>query len=160
MRDVENSFSKSNSHSIQLADILFLVSLVMMPGLWIMTRTSAVEQQSAQVMPYKVVAEAERQLYLTPRGLYSQADMEANDGLTPSQKFAGFQAEHDFSPQAGEALCPITRTKANPECEWIIGGRRYRFCCPPCIDEFVELAKNRPESIMPPESFVQSSQLP
>ena len=155
MRHVDNSFSKSNSRSIKLADGLFLFSLVTMVGLWMLTRIFAVQQQSEPEMPSKVVAEAEQELYLTPQGIYSQADIEANNGLTPSQKFASFQAKHDFNPQAGDALCPITRTKANPECDWIIGGRKYQFCCPPCIDEFVEMAKKRPESIGPPEAYIQ-----
>lgn len=106
-------------------------------------------------MPDKVQDEAERQLYLQPGGLYTAADIEANEGLTASEKFVGFKAKHDFNPQPGDLLCPITQTKANPDCDWIIGGHRYTFCCPPCIDEFVELAKRDPDKIQPPEAYVK-----
>jgi hypothetical protein len=38
-------------------------------------------------------------------------------------------------------------------CSWIIGGQKYTFCCPPCIDEFVKLAKADPTKILPPEKY-------
>jgi YHS domain-containing protein len=56
---------------------------------------------------------------------------------------------------AGEPICPITRTRANARFAWVIGGRRYLFCCPPCIDEFVQQAKAAPASLRPPEAYVQ-----
>lgn len=155
MNDSKNSRSRPSSHSIKLADILFLCSIVTVVGLWMMTRIVNVDQDAEPEMPSKVIAEAERELYLTPAGMYSMADIEANDGLTPSQKFVGFQANHDFNPQPGDVICPITRTKANPQCSWIIGGQEYQFCCPPCIDEFVILAKDNPESILPPEKYIR-----
>ncbi len=46
-------------------------------------------------------------------------------------------------------------TKANPKFAWIIGGKTYEFCCPPCVDEFVALAKSNPELINPPEFYVK-----
>jgi hypothetical protein len=106
-------------------------------------------------MPAKVEDEEERRLYLVAGGRYSEADIEANGGLTPSEKFAGFRAEHDFNTQPGDPLCPITRTKANPQCDWTIDGQRYEFCCPPCIDEFVRMAKEEPERIESPDAYVQ-----
>jgi hypothetical protein len=106
-------------------------------------------------MPLKVQDDAERRLYLEPGGIYTVADIAANGGLTASQKFAGFKAKHDFNPRPGDLLCPITQTKANPECSWIIASREYTFCCPPCIDEFLELAKQAPEQIKPPEAYVK-----
>jgi hypothetical protein len=90
----------------------------------------------------RLTSAAERELYLTPGGLYTQADIDANGRTTPSLRYANFQARHDLYPQPGDSLCPITRTKANPDCTWIIAGRTYQFCCPPCIDEFVRVAKN------------------
>ena len=106
-------------------------------------------------MPTKVADRAERALYLTPGGKYTEADIEANGRATASEKFVGFQAEHDLSPQPGDPLCPITRTKAHPQCTWIIDGQCYQFCCPPCVDEFVRRAKTTPEKILPPAQYTQ-----
>lgn len=96
--------------------------------------------------------QAERTLYLTPAGAYTRADIAANGTDLPSRRYRGFQAQHDFNPQPGDLLCPITRTKANPACTWIIGGQTYYFCCPPCIDELVRLAKEQPERLSMPDS--------
>jgi hypothetical protein len=106
-------------------------------------------------MPDKVVSEEERALYLTPGGLYTEADIEANGHLTASAKFADFISTHDLHPALGDRICPVTLTKANPLCTWIIGGNEYQFCCPPCVDEFLELAKEEPEVVKPPESYVK-----
>lgn len=113
------------------------------------------EQHGADAMPGKVADEAERKLYLTPGGIYSVADIEANGKVTASQKFAGFMASHDLKPKVGDKICPVTLTKANPECTWIVGGKKYEFCCPPCVDEFVTLAKTKPEEIKAPEDYVK-----
>jgi len=113
------------------------------------------DQTPMAAMPRKIEDDAERQLYLQAGGQYSQSDIAANGGLTASEKFVGFQARHDLNPQSGDLLCPITRTKANPQCQWTIGGREYAFCCPPCIDEFVRRAKEEPDQIEPPEAYVQ-----
>lgn len=37
----------------------------------------------------------------------------------------------------------------------MIGGRSYTFCCPPCVDEFVKQAKEKPGTIKPPDGYVQ-----
>ena len=103
----------------------------------------------------KVADEGERKLYLTPGGLYTQADIEANGSLTVSQKFAKFQAAHDLNPKVGDKICPVTLTKANPKCSWIVGGKSYEFCCPPCVDEFVKLAKSNPEKVKQPDQYVK-----
>lgn len=143
------------------ADYLFAIAVLMIGGLWISTRLwpqptaadHAADHAAGPAMPAKVQDAAERQLYLEPGGLYTAADIEANGGRTASEKFAGFRAQHDFNPQPGEAICPVTRTKANLTCDWIIGGKRYTFCCPPCIDEFLDLAKQQPEQVQPPEHY-------
>jgi YHS domain-containing protein len=109
----------------------------------------------AATMPQKVTSEAERQLYLTPAGKLTAADIKANGSQTPSQKYAGFMSAHDMHPVAGDAICPVTRTKANAKCSWIIDGKKYTFCCPPCIDEFVKLAKEHPEQIQDPREYAQ-----
>jgi hypothetical protein len=106
-------------------------------------------------MPAKVADEEERKLYLTPGGIYTQADIEANGNMTVSQKFASFQAAHDLNPKVGDKICPVTLTKANPKCSWIVGGKTYEFCCPPCVDEFVKLAKSKPEDVKEPEHYVK-----
>lgn len=117
--------------------------------------TTKSDQHGLEGMPAKVADEAERQLYLTPGGLYTQADIEANGNVTVSQKFATFQASHDLNPKVGDKICPVTLTKANPKCSWIVGGKSYEFCCPPCVDEFVKLAKSKPEEVKEPEQYVK-----
>jgi hypothetical protein len=106
-------------------------------------------------MPRQAAEEEERALYLTPGGRYTEADIRANGNTTASRRFRGFQARHDFNPRPGDRLCPITRTKANPKCRWIIGGRTYEFCCPPCVGEFVRLAKENPDQIERPEAYAR-----
>lgn len=95
------------------------------------------------------------ELYLTPAGKYTAADIDANGRQTAGQKYASFRARHDFDPQPGDAVCPITRTKASAACTWIVAGHKYEFCCPPCIDEFVQLAKERPEEVELPDRYVK-----
>jgi hypothetical protein len=112
-------------------------------------------QRRDLVMPREVEDEEERRLYLSPGGRYTVADIKANGNVLPSQKFRGFKATHDYNPGTGDRLCPITRTKANSACTWYVGGQEYQFCCPPCIAEFVLLAKERPERIQLPEAYVK-----
>jgi hypothetical protein len=110
---------------------------------------------AAMWMPTPRSVAEQQELYLTPAGLYSRADIVANGNLTAAVKYRDFRARHDFNPQPGDRLCPVTRTKADPECCWTIGGREYQFCCPPCIDEFVRLARVRPDEIQLPEDYVE-----
>lgn len=119
--------------------------------------TTKTDDHADAMMPSKVADEAERQLYLTPGGLYTEADIEANGHLTASEKFKGFRAKHDLHPKPGDRICPVTLTLANPKCTWIIGGKTYQFCCPPCVDNFLELAKNEQTSkdIQDPEYYVK-----
>lgn len=109
----------------------------------------------ATEMPAKVTDDEERRLYLTPGGLYTLADIAANGRRTATEKFKGFRAIHDQHPKAGDRLCPVTNTKANPDCTWVVGGKTYQFCCPPCVDEFVKQAKEKPETIRAPEEYIQ-----
>ena len=104
-------------------------------------------------MPAGVSNEDERKLYLTPGGKYTADDIKANGNRTPTQAFKGVKAEHDLKPKAGDKICPITLTKANPAFTWVIGGSKYEFCCPPCIDEFVAMAKEKPGDVQSPESY-------
>lgn len=97
----------------------------------------------------------EKKLYLTPGGIYTQKDVVANGNMTTSQKFKNFVPLHDLKPKKGDRICPITLTKANPKCSWVINGKEYWFCCPPCIEEFVKLAKENPEQVKDPEFYVK-----
>ena len=105
--------------------------------------------------PEKIANSAERELYLTPGGLYTAEDIIANGNLTASQKFKGIKSEHDMKPKIGDKLCPISGTKANAKFTWIISGKPYEFCCPPCVDEFLANAKSSKEALPAPESFVK-----
>ncbi len=150
----------STSSRFLSADWLLAGTVLVIIGVWIVTRFVLAPSDdshtlSSSAMPQKVEDEAERQLYLTPGGAYSEEDIAANDGATPSMKFAGFRAAHDFNPQPGDPICPITRTKANPDCTWVIAGQEYAFCCPPCIDEFVQWAKDEPDRVEPPEAYIR-----
>jgi hypothetical protein len=108
-------------------------------------------------MPAKVASDAERDLYLTAAGLYTAADVQANGNVTASEKFKDFRAKHDMNPKPGDKICPVTMTKANPACSWIVGGKQYEFCCPPCVDEFVSWAKNTETAakVLAPEEYVK-----
>jgi hypothetical protein len=118
--------------------------------------TNKSDLHDSDARPEKISDEAESNLYLTPGGLYTQADIEANGNVTASKKFAAFHAAHDLKPKVGDKLCPVTLTKANPQCSWIVGGKKYEFCCPPCINEFVTLAKTKPEEVKDPGQYVKS----
>lgn len=103
----------------------------------------------------KEASAEDKELYLTPGGLYTEADIKANGGVTAAQKFRGIKATHDVKPKSGDLLCPVSMTKANAEFTWIIGGKPYQFCCPPCVDEFLALAKKSPEKVNAPETYVK-----
>lgn len=106
-------------------------------------------------MPQKIVDEAERVLYLTPGGKYTEADIRINGSMTASQKYRGFHSKHDLHPKSRDFICPVTQTKADPNCSWTINGQRYLFCCPPCIDEFLKRAKEHPDEIEAAKSYVK-----
>ncbi len=116
--------------------------------------TTASKQHAAD-MPASLPADEEQQLYLTAAGNYTDADIKANGSTTAAIRFAGKVSRHDAKPQIGDRICPISRTKANPEFTWIINGLPYQFCCPPCIDEYVRMAKQQPDTIQPPDSFIK-----
>jgi YHS domain-containing protein len=106
-------------------------------------------------MPAKKTSDEEVRLYLTSGGKYTEADIRANGGMTASQKFKGLRAEHDLKPRPGDKICPITLTKANVKFSWVIDGKTYEFCCPPCVDEFVATAKETPAEIKDPSEYVK-----
>lgn len=108
-----------------------------------------------EAMPEKVVDEEEQKLYLTPGGAYTEADIVANGRVTASQKFKGFMSKHDMHPKPGDLICPVTMTKANAKCVWIVGGKEYQFCCPPCVDEFLIQVKKDPATLKQPGEYVK-----
>ena len=111
--------------------------------------TSATRIVAAPITP------AERDLFLTPGGAYTAADIAANGSTTPDQKFQGMMANHHLNPKKGTYTCPITKTQANSKFAWIVGGKKYLFCCPPCVTEFVKQAKADPKSIKAPAAYLQ-----
>jgi YHS domain-containing protein len=113
----------------------------------------SVPDASEHGMPSKVADEDERKLYLKPGGKYTEADIQANGNAVASVKFKGLKAQHDVKPQPGDKLCPISMTKANPKFSWVVNGKTYEFCCPPCVDEFVKMAKEQPDEIKEPEFY-------
>jgi YHS domain-containing protein len=106
-------------------------------------------------MGIPAVAGEEETLYLTPGGKYTAADIEANGKTIPSIKFKGIRSNHDDHPVAGDKICPISKTKANDQFAWVIDGKSYTFCCPPCIDEFLRSAKEQPDQLKAPESYIK-----
>jgi hypothetical protein len=100
------------------------------------------------------ISQAERDLYLTPGGIYSAEDIVANGNTVPSLRFKSMQWAHDDNLQAGDKVCPVTNNKADPQCSWVVNGKAYSFCCPPCLDKFVGWAKKNPEKIKEPEAYV------
>ncbi|WP_439632309.1 hypothetical protein [Gemmata sp.] len=103
----------------------------------------------------KVLDADEKALYLTPGGKYTAADIAANGGVVASVKFKGLKAQHDAKPRAGDRVCPISMTKASPAFTWVVGGQAYQFCCPPCVDEFVQLAKDEPDGVRPAGDYTK-----
>ena len=116
--------------------------------------TTAVQQHD-DGMPTAVSGVEEQKLYFSPGGKYTQADIDANGKMSAGAKFRGFMSKHDMSPKPGDVICPVTFTKANPKIEWQVDGKKYLFCCPPCVDEFVRMAKEEPDSLKAPEDYVQ-----
>ena len=94
---------------------------------------------------------------MTAGGKYTDADIKANGGVTATQKFKGVPSSHDMFPKEGDRICPVTKTKANPKFTWIVDGKSYQFCCPPCVDEFVTMAKERPEEMKSPDDYIKSN---
>lgn len=116
---------------------------------------SVIPNHVADAMPPSMADDESRKLFLVSAGKYSAADIAANGNQTGNQKFRGFVPTHDLKPKVGDKICPITLTKANPKCTWIVDGKTYEFCCPPCVEEFVKLAKEQPGEIKDPTEYVK-----
>jgi hypothetical protein len=94
------------------------------------------------------------QLYLTPGGIYTVADIKANGSTTPAEKFKGKTWAHSDDLKPGDKICPITKNKTEAECAWIVNEQRYEFCCPPCLDKFMGWAHNQPEKVKDANEYV------
>jgi hypothetical protein len=105
-------------------------------------------------MPEKVAGEKEKELYLMPGGKYTIADIAANGNMTASQKFKGLKSLHGAA-KPGDKICPISNSKASSKFTWVVDGQPYEFCCPPCVDEFVQKAKDEPAKIEPAKTYVK-----
>jgi YHS domain-containing protein len=111
------------------------------------------DEHHEEPMPAETADAEERAIFLTPGGIYTEADIKANGNVTASQKFKGLRSEHNNAPEPGDRICPISKSKADAKFSWIVGGKTYQFCCPPCVREFVEKAKKSPGDIKPPEEY-------
>ncbi|MBC8103464.1 MAG: hypothetical protein H7Z41_12875 [Cytophagales bacterium] len=103
----------------------------------------------------RVLSSKERTLFLTPGGRYTAADIKANGSTSVYQKYPGYLAAHSAQVRPGDPVCPISETRPDPKLTWIVGGRTYQFCCPPCVAEFVGKAKAEPKSLQAPEAYVK-----
>ncbi|MBX9625380.1 MAG: hypothetical protein K2X82_16360 [Gemmataceae bacterium] len=106
-------------------------------------------------MPAKKASDEERDLFLTPGGKYTAADIQANGNTVPTVKYRGIRPAHDDNPKAGQKVCPISKTLANPKFTWVVGGKTYEFCCIPCIEEFVAKAKEKPDEVLDPSTYIK-----
>ena len=97
----------------------------------------------------------QRKLYLTAGEKYTAADIAATGRTTAAAKYRGHPPAHGDPARPGERVCPVTGLKAAEVLVWWIGGEQYLFCCQPCIDEFVSLAKDRPAEVRPPATYVR-----
>lgn len=111
------------------------------------------ENAGHDAMPAKRTDTAAQKLFGTPGGLYTEADIKANGPKLPDEKYKGIKSNHNTEAKAGDKLCPISETLANPQFTWVVGGKTYEFCCVPCIEEFVSAAKEKPNDIQPPEAY-------
>ena len=117
--------------------------------------TAAANAHDETEMPGKVADDEEKELYLKPGGAYTEADIRANGNITASEKFKGLKSTHNTKARTGDKICPISETKANEKFSWIVNGKKYEFCCPPCVDEFVKTAKENPGKILEPSAYVK-----
>lgn len=100
-------------------------------------------------------AKVEKELFLTPGGKYTQADIQANGDQIVSNKYQTATVPHDLRAKPGDRLCPVSRIKARPEFTWVVNGKTYEFCCPPCVYLFIKSAKLQPEIIKDPQDYVK-----
>ena len=97
----------------------------------------------------------QRRVFLSPGGKYSEADIRDNGGMSADEKYMTSAPTHDHAPKPGDRTCPVSGFKSDQSVAWVVGGERYAFCCQPCIDEFVLLAKEKPDDVRPAVGYVR-----
>ncbi|AIE87792.1 hypothetical protein OP10G_4424 [Fimbriimonas ginsengisoli Gsoil 348] len=105
----------------------------------------------------KQLAEADakaRELFASPGGAYTQADIELNGKVPPSERFEKVEFLYSMKPYPGQPIDPILKTKTGGAFDWYIGGKKYHFSSVATIEEFVLRAKKDPSSIQSPEHYV------
>ncbi|MDX1930805.1 MAG: hypothetical protein SFV81_30050 [Pirellulaceae bacterium] len=107
-------------------------------------------------MPAGVPTGAEQNLYLTPGGKYTLADIQANGNMVASKKFKGQMSAHDMNPQKGDRICPVTLTKANPKFTWIINASPTNSVAHPASMNSCASPKNHPINLKIPISTLSS----
>lgn len=117
--------------------------------------SNAATEGEHAAMPVEKGEDEEHALFLNPGGLYTVADVAANGKTVPTVKYKGIRPTHDDKPKAGDKICPISKTKANPRFTWVVGGKTYEFCCIPCIEEFLVVAKEKPGEVKDPRDYVK-----
>lgn len=98
---------------------------------------------------------ARRRLYTKPGGKYTQADIVANGGTPPAPELNDHEIAHVLAPRGKGWVCPVASAKSVPGYTWVLDGQEYRFCCLPCIDEFVRRAKASPDDIKRSEKYLK-----
>lgn len=97
----------------------------------------------------------QRRIYLTAGGKYTDADIAASARTTAAAKYRGHRAAHGEAARPGERVCPVTGFRVMAALAWRVAGEDYLFCCQPCVDEFVMLAKDRPGEVRRPADYVK-----
>ncbi|QJW99437.1 hypothetical protein [Frigoriglobus tundricola] len=100
-------------------------------------------------------SQKEQEVFLTPGGIYTRADIEKNGSTVPSVKYRGVSFDHDDDLKPGDKVCPVTVNKADEKCKWWVNGKQYQFCCAPCLEKFVKQAKETPEKIKDPSEYIK-----
>lgn len=116
--------------------------------------TSPSQKKTAAADPVQT-EKSEEALFRTPGGKYTAEDIKANGDKLPAEKYKSVGHMSGGKPMAGDKLCPSSKGKANPEVTWVIGGKTYSFCCPPCIEEVVRTAKENPDELKDPSEYVK-----
>jgi YHS domain-containing protein len=97
-----------------------------------------------------------RQLFATPGGAYTKADIERNGSTPPSERFDKVEFLYSMKAHEGDPIDPILGTKTAGAFNWSIGGKTYHFASIASLEEFVMRAKKDPSSILPPSHYVQA----
>ena len=100
-------------------------------------------------------AKFEKEIFTTPRGIYTVEDVKANGNTWPSAKYPQNDFPIDLKPRPGDFVDPVLLTRADPNRSWIINGEKYYFACNQSIEEQVLRARNFPSRVRPASEFIQ-----